>query len=407
PNLGNGEDNVFENVSKETCILYVPKGTKELYAKAHGWKDFMNIVEMGGFELSVKELTMEAGSSVQTIQITTKGQWSAVCDKDWLTFSPTSGTSTQTVSLTCQKNTASEPRTATVTFFDGNGYSKALTISQKTRMNTIPVANAGIYQFVEGGTIVQLDGSGSTDADGDTLTYLWRAPDGITLSSTSDAKPTFTAPDVKTDTTYTFKLTVKDGENSVSDKVFITIIPKSVELTISADTVVFESRESSAKIMVTGNARWYAMSDHEWITVSPTEGDGQKEITLTVLANKAAAERKATITVFSPVTDSQTITVTQHGMAVGVEELANSAQLRLFPNPFTTEIAIEIINPSLKEVNVEVYSISGQKIRSLLKGQKGAKISLSWNGEDEQGKLVPEGMYLLKVNGETRKVVKR
>lgn len=35
-------------VNKNTCTLYVPKGTKALYAAASGWKDFKNIVEEGG-----------------------------------------------------------------------------------------------------------------------------------------------------------------------------------------------------------------------------------------------------------------------------------------------------------------------------------------------------------------------
>ena len=37
----------FEGIDFETCILYVPAGSKKLYEQAEGWKQFKNIVEMG------------------------------------------------------------------------------------------------------------------------------------------------------------------------------------------------------------------------------------------------------------------------------------------------------------------------------------------------------------------------
>lgn len=90
--------------------------------------------------------------------------------------------------------------------------------------NQAPVANAGPDQTVNEGSAVTLDGSASTDADGNTLTYHWTAPSGITLSSATVAKPGFTAPEVTTDTPFTFSLVVNDGTvNSASDAVVITV----------------------------------------------------------------------------------------------------------------------------------------------------------------------------------------
>lgn len=90
--------------------------------------------------------------------------------------------------------------------------------------NKTPVSNAGTDQSVNESDNVILDGSSSSDPDGDPLTYLWTAPAGITLSSTTTAKPTFTAPIVNSDTVYTFSLTVNDGNvNSIADEVKITV----------------------------------------------------------------------------------------------------------------------------------------------------------------------------------------
>lgn len=103
------------------------------------------------------------------------------------------------------------------------------------------------------------------------------------------------------------------------------------------------------------------------------------------------------------VTCSFTVTVTPVTWLEDWE--AAGATIDVYPNPFTSEMAIAIANPSLKEVSVEIYSISGQKIVSLGKALKGANISLTWDGADEQGKQVPYGLYLLKVNEQAKRVV--
>lgn len=93
-------------------------------------------------------------------------------------------------------------------------------------------------------------------------------------------------------------------------------------------------------------------------------------------------------------------------LPTATEEMEQSVGFKCYPNPFARQMSIEIENPLLKEVTAEIYSISGQKIKTLVRAQKGAKSSLQWNGNDEQGKQVSPGIYLLKVNGEVRKVVK-
>ena len=52
-------------------------------------------------------------------------------------------------------------------------------------VNQRPTANAGANQSVRGGGTVTLDGSASTDLDGDDLIYLWTQPLEQTVALTN------------------------------------------------------------------------------------------------------------------------------------------------------------------------------------------------------------------------------
>jgi hypothetical protein len=114
----------------------------------------------------------------------------------------------------------------TLTVNDGKVNSTAVTVSITAAVaNVAPVANAGVAQNVVAGSVVTLDGSASSDANGDSLTYAWTltsrpAGSTATLSSSTSAKPTFTTDMAGT---YVGTLTVNDGKvNSTAVTVSIT-----------------------------------------------------------------------------------------------------------------------------------------------------------------------------------------
>ncbi|MDP3980306.1 MAG: DUF6067 family protein, partial [Chlamydiota bacterium] len=94
--------------------------------------------------------------------------------------------------------------------------------------NQAPVADAGADQTVDEGSLVTLDGSGSSDPESQALQYLWTQLNGptISLSGAVSSSPTFTAPNISETTTVTFQLSVTDpGNLSSQDTVDILIQP--------------------------------------------------------------------------------------------------------------------------------------------------------------------------------------
>ncbi len=114
--------------------------------------------------------------------------------------------------------------TVSLTATNDNGSDTEIKVDYIT-VNGQPVANAGPDQTVNEQDLVQLDGSGSYDPEGETLTYSWTTPPEIQLSDSSALQPIFTAPYVTDSTEFAIELIVYDGEwYSDPSTVIITVL---------------------------------------------------------------------------------------------------------------------------------------------------------------------------------------
>ena len=107
---------------------------------------------------------------------------------------------------------------------DGFEDSEPVTVSIMAQ-NEAPVAEAGVDQDnVIPGNSINLDGTGSSDADGDPLTYMWTQVSGtpVTFNDPTSATPAFEAPGGGG--ALVFQLVVNDGfVDSAPDTVTITV----------------------------------------------------------------------------------------------------------------------------------------------------------------------------------------
>ncbi len=134
----------------------------------------------------------------------------------------------------------------------GTGNTRQLEIYASSHLNRPPAADAGTDQTVSEGSAVSLDGSSSSDPDGDTLSYLWVAPQGITLQNANTAAPSFAAPPVASDTPYTITLAVSDGTDTDTDTMIVTV--RNVNLPPTADAGADQTVSEGATVNLNGSS---------------------------------------------------------------------------------------------------------------------------------------------------------
>jgi hypothetical protein len=167
--------------------------------------------------------------------------------------------------------------------------------------NSAPVADAGPDQLNMTAGTITLDGSGSYDPEGDPMTYQWVQTGGptVSLAGANTVKSTFTAAQ---DTTYTFRLTVKDDKGATSTaRVTITTrkpgeVPRIIRLQAVPTNIA--PGESSTLTWETEGADEVTMSGIGTVrpngaaTVSPSQTTTYK-----LTAKNAQGEVNSTVTV--------------------------------------------------------------------------------------------------------------
>jgi hypothetical protein len=205
------------------------------------------------------------------------------------------------------------------------------------KLNAVPVANAGTYQNVTAATLTTLDGTASTDADLDGLSYTWSliskpSSSNAALSSTTSPKPTFT-PDVAG--TYVASLVVSDGKDR-SPTAVVTVIASGSNSAPVANAGTAQSVSTAAVVTLNGTGSTDANGDtltYRWtLTSKPTSSTAALSSATvaspTFTADLAGSYVASLVVNDSKVDSTNTSTVTITASAANSAPVANAGPVQ-------------------------------------------------------------------------------
>lgn len=72
--------------------------------------------------------------------------------------------------------------------------------------------------------------------------------------------------------------------------------------------------------------------------------------------------------------------------------------IKIYPNPFTSILRIDIIIPMKYNLAISIYDINGKPIRKMFEGMFEGSLNLYWDGKDNNHKIVVPGVYYCRIN---------
>ena len=226
--------------------------------------------------------------------------------------------------------------------------------------NTAPVANAGPDQTMLAGDTVQLDGSGSGDADGDVLAYTWSftavpAGSAATLSDIHAVNPTFVA-DLPGH--YTVELTVSDGHNNTG-----TAAVTATTLTLSSSNIQIApaviTGGTTTTLTLTLPTLVSGTASTVMATITPTGGSsvavtksGGAAVTLSDLGSGISVDAPATLAA-----DNKTFTYTLIVGSASGKQVSATGNLSVVPLTLLSSASIPVAPSVISGGTVTILSL--------------------------------------------------
>ena len=253
-----------------------------------------------------------------------------------------------------------------------------------TDANSPPTVSAGQDHVVVNGDAVSLEGI-ATDREGNDLTYQWTSDySGLTIIGGDTLAPTFTAPEVDSETAIIFTLTVSDGTAEVSDQIIITITD-SANTAPTVDAGTDQEITEGSTVTLAGTAADVDQEDnltYLWshdstlsislddstltpsFTVPNVSEDTAVEFTLTVSDGTAEVSDQIIITITDSANTAPTVdagadrevlegsTVTLAGTAADVDQEDNLTYLWSHDSTLSISLDDSTLTPSFTVPNV-------------------------------------------------------
>jgi len=166
---------------------------------------------------------------------------------------------------------------------------------------------------------------------------------------------------------------------------------KYVRDTCYAQLKVFDYDGSSISLEET--EEWILNGDTRifYVTTADVDSDNLVEVITGGIAEDNLGKSNAEITIWS-----------SPGGGIGESEklLIHTTPILLqsYPNPFCSSTSIRYSIAKSGQVKLKIYNVAGQLVKTLVNGeQKAGTYKIKWDGKDEEGRLLPSGIYFVEL----------
>ena len=252
----------------------------------------------------------------------------------------------------------------------GQGNSKTVEISVDiAQTNSPPSVDAGEPVAVSEGAQVTLNATAS-DPDGDQITYSWRHDSSleIILTDADSLAPSFTAPQVRGNTTITFTLTADDGRENGTDTVQVTVLDEPANSPPSVDAGEPVAVSEGAQVTLNATA---SDQDGDQLTYS-WRHDSSLEMILT------GADSLAPSFTAPQVRGNTTITFTLTADD-GMENGTDTVQVTVLDEPANSPPSVDAGEPVAVSEGAQVT------LNATASDQDGDQLTYSWNHDSALG----------------------
>lgn len=143
-----------------------------------------------------------------------------------------------------------------------------------------------------------------------------------------------------------------------------------------------------------------AIKDQKYVRIAPM-GDSKA---LLVWADGVSSGKTTILGIYSQFVDFSSVANDDNEA-----QAVNNSLLQNYPNPFnpTTKIGFSL-DKDVKDVELTIYNIKGQKVKTLVKDSFAAgKYSYVWNGDNDNNKAVASGVYFYKLKAGSQTATKK
>lgn len=238
------------------------------------------------FDGAAQEIEAQGGSV--EVALKSNGEWTVNTTAEWLVVTPTSGNGNATLTLTAEANTLSEPRTAEITASTKDN-SATMVVTQQAPQYYINVTPKDIVCDKDGGEyVIQVSSN---------IDWTVSVPQWITssvLQGSNDATVTLTVGAIAAEFSESRDARVFFGNLVTSDNVHVVQeIDPVLGIEISPLSLTVACVGETKTVAVTTEDAWTVSTTAGWISLSPAEGQGNAEVSVTVNENPEYTERMA------------------------------------------------------------------------------------------------------------------